>query len=51
MNVKQEDGIGDLKRATMELVKAQRLAIEAGTLNAKQAAHSKLVIEGEITDV
>ena len=47
MNVTKQDGIEDLTKATMELVKNQRLAIEAGARTAKDVAHSKLVIDVE----
>ena len=50
MNITKVDGIDDLRAATMELVKNQRLAIQAGKNTAIEIAHSK-IIDGEIEDV
>lgn len=49
IGVKEDSSIGQLRQATMELARAQRLAIEAGALSPQQAAHSKVV--GEFVDV
>lgn len=46
VNVKQdEDGIKSLRDTTAELAKMQRDMIESGSMNAKEAAHQKLIIE------
>ncbi len=49
IGVKEDSAIAQLRATTLELSKQQRLAIEAGMINAQEAAHSKLVIEA--TDV
>jgi len=51
MNVKQQDGIGELREATLELVRAQRLSIEAGQNTAKEIAHTSIVIDMENAEV
>jgi len=50
MNIKQQDGIGELTKATLELVKAQKLSIESGARTAKDIAHSAVIVEGEVID-
>ncbi len=50
MNVQDNSGISDLREATLELVKSQKLQIESGNMSAKQIAHSKIIIEGEVVD-
>jgi len=50
MNVKQQDGISDLTKATLELVKAQKLSIESGARTARDIAHSAVIVEGELVD-
>jgi len=50
MNIKQDSGIEDLRAATIELAKAQRMAIEVGAQTAKGTAHSKIVIEAEVIE-
>jgi len=50
MNVKQQDGIGDLREATLELVKAQRLAIEGGQNTAKEIAHTTIVLDMDVEE-
>jgi len=50
MNVKQQDGIGDLREATLELVRAQRLSIEAGQNTAKEIAHTSIVLDMDVED-
>lgn len=44
--VKEDDSIRELREATLALARQQRLAIEAGSLQAKDVAESKL-IQGE----
>ena len=43
VNVKQDDSIRELHAATLELAKAQRLAIEAGINTADDIAKAKLI--------
>jgi len=52
VNVKQDSAIDELKASTLELVKQQRLMLEAGAMDTKEVAESKLitVIEGEVLD-
>jgi hypothetical protein len=50
IGVKEDDSIAQLRASTLELVAQQRLAIEAGVMDAKKIAHSKLVIEGEFSE-
>lgn len=47
VGVKEDSSIASLRQATTELAHQQRLAIERGSLNAQQVAHSEIVIEGE----
>lgn len=53
LNVRQQEdsSIDQLRKATLELVAQQRTAIQAGQINAQDAAHSALVIEGESEEV
>lgn len=44
---KEDDSITQLRNATMELVKQQRLQIESGQSNATDVARSSILIEGE----
>lgn len=43
--------IEDLRNATMEYARIQQQAVAAKAINAKDAAHSKLVMEGEYVNV
>jgi hypothetical protein len=47
IGVKEDSSIGALRAATMELVRQQRLALESGSLNAQEVAHSRL----EVVDI
>lgn len=47
IGIKEDSSIAELRKATLELVAQQRLSIEAGAMDAKEVAHSKLVINGE----
>jgi hypothetical protein len=47
VNVKEDGSIAALRESTLELVKQQRLMVEAGAMNAQEVAHSKLVIDVE----
>lgn len=50
VNVKEDGSIAALRQATLELARAQRLAMEAGQVNAQDVAHSR-VIPAEVIDV
>ena len=50
IGVKQDSTIDALRASTMELVKQQKLMLEAGAMGAQDVAHSRLVIEGEVID-
>jgi hypothetical protein len=47
IGVKEDSSISALREATMELVRQQKLALESGSMNAMQVAHSKI----EVIDV
>lgn len=51
IGVKEDSAIAALRATTMELARQQRLMLEAGTMNAQEVAHSRLVIEGEAREV
>ena len=44
---KEDSSIDELRQATLELVKQQRLMMEAGQMTANEVAQSRVVIEGE----
>ncbi len=48
---KDTSEIHDLRSAVQELVTAQRQTITSGAMNAKEVAHSRLVIDGEVEEV
>ncbi|EPF5975862.1 hypothetical protein LJQ78_002457 [Acinetobacter baumannii] len=50
LTVKESSAIDELRRSTMEYVAAQKQAIKAGAITAKDAAESR-VIEAEVRDV
>jgi hypothetical protein len=45
VKVREDGSISQLRQATMELARAQRLAMESGSTNAQEVAHSKIVHE------
>lgn len=47
---KEDSTINALRETTMQLVAQQRLALQAGAITAKDAAHSGLVLENESDD-
>jgi hypothetical protein len=51
VNVKEDGSIAALRESTLELVRQQRLMVEAGAMNAQEVAHSKLVIDVESREV
>jgi hypothetical protein len=50
IGVKEDDSLREMREATLELVKAQRLAIESGTNDAREIAESKIIV-GEFQEV
>lgn len=47
---KEDKSIEELRQATIELARQQRMMIESGAMNAQEVAHSR-VIQGEATEV
>lgn len=50
LNIKEDSSIGALRAATMELARAQRLAVESGSASAQEIAHSRVVM-ADVVDV
>lgn len=50
IGVKEDSSISMLRAATMELVRQQRLALESGSVNAQEVAHSKIQM-ADVVDV
>lgn len=48
VGIKQGGALDDLRASTLALVNQQKAMLEAGTVSAKEVAHSGLVIEGEV---
>jgi len=44
IGVKEDSSIAMLRQATLELARSQRLALQAGTTNAQEVAHSRLQV-------
>lgn len=51
ISVKEDKSLSDLKSATMELVAAQRLALQAGSTTIEGVAHSKIISDVDAIDV
>lgn len=52
IGIKEDSSIAQLRLATMELARQQRLSMESGAMNAQQIAHSKIqVIDVEAKEV
>jgi hypothetical protein len=51
VNVKEDGSIAALRESTLELVRQQRLMVQAGAMNAQEVAHTKLVIDVESREV
>ena len=51
LGIKEDSSIAALRQATMELVRQQRLMMEAGAMNAQEIAHSKVVVDVEAKEV
>ena len=48
VGMKEDNSIGALREATMALVAQQRMALQAGAMNAQDVAHSRIIdVEGE----
>ena len=50
IGVKEDSSIAQLRQATLELARQQRLSMEAGQMNAQEIAHSQ-VVRKEVVDV
>ena len=51
VNVKEDGSIAALRESTLELVRQQKLMVQAGAMNAQEVAHSKLVIDVESKEI
>ncbi len=51
IGVKEDSSINQLRQATLELAKQQRLMLESGAMNAQEVAHTKVILNEEIIDV
>ena len=51
IGIKEDSSIAALRQATMELIRQQRLMVEAGAMNAQEVAHSKVVVDVEAKEV
>ena len=51
IGVKEDSSISQLRQATLELARAQRLAMEAGQMNAQEVAHARIVIDVDAKEV
>ena len=51
IGVKEDGSIAALRATTLELVRQQRLMMEAGAMNAQEVAHSKLVLDVETKEI
>lgn len=50
ISIKQDKSLDELRETTLALARQQRAMIESGAMNAKDIAHSKLLINGEIVN-
>lgn len=51
VNMKESSVIDDLRNAVQDLTIAQERAVEAGQLNAKDVAHSKLLVDNDTQEI
>lgn len=51
IGIKEDGSIAALRATTLELSRQQRLMLEAGSMNAQEVAHTKLVIDVESKEV
>jgi hypothetical protein len=51
IGVKEDSSIAALRAATLELARQQRLALEAGAMNAQEVAHTRIVLDVEAKEI
>ena len=51
INVKKDKSIDELKQATLELARQQRLMLESGAMQVKEIAESRIIVDSEATGV
>ena len=51
IGIKEDSSITQLRNATIELARQQRMALESGMMNAKEVAHAQVVIDAEVKEV
>ena len=51
IGIKEDGSIAQLRATTLELARQQRLALEAGMLNAQEVAHSTLIIDADVKEL
>ena len=51
IGIKEDSSIAALRATTLELARQQRLAMEAGAMNAQEVAHSRLIIDTEAKEI
>lgn len=51
VKVREDSSIAALRQTTMELVAQTRLSIQAGAINAQEAAHSRVILDAEFHEV
>ena len=51
IGIKEDSSIAALRASTLELARQQRLAMEAGAMNAQEVAHSQLIIDTEAKEI
>lgn len=51
IGVKEDSSIAQLRQATLELARQQRLMLESGAMNAQEIAHTKVIIDIEAKEL
>lgn len=51
IGIKEDSSIAMLRAATLELARQQRLTMEAGQMNVREVAHSKIVVDVEAREI
>ena len=51
IGVKEDSSIAQLRAATMELARAQRLAMESGSSSVQEVAHTKIIVDVEAKEI
>lgn len=51
VNVKKDESITELKNATLELARQQRLMLESGAMGAKEVAESTIIVDAESKEI